>query len=135
MKELELEFIGDEPPLAGRPCQGLVVLESWEDGHLIEPLHTLFICINDQWHKLYFQWHIVHWRISDAPESALTDSTEEGFLLKPVDLAARFDLLGATLVKVHYVPVQYGVETSIEFANGKELVMNSSNDLSTYRFV
>ncbi|MDN3577370.1 hypothetical protein QWZ03_11395 [Chitinimonas viridis] len=135
MKDLELEFIGDEPPLAGRICQGLVVLESWEDGRLVEPLHTLFICINSQWHKLYFQWHIIHWRISDAPDLPLTQPPEEGFLLKPVDLAAQFDLLGVTLVKVRYDPVQYGAETSIEFANSKELVMNSANDLSTYRLV
>lgn len=67
----ELYVIGTPPDLAEQVCQAFLCQEFWYKGELADPTNIIWFRVNDQWHRLYFEWDTVFWRISEeAPASA-----------------------------------------------------------------
>ncbi|MCB9171988.1 MAG: hypothetical protein H6637_03610 [Ardenticatenales bacterium] len=92
----DFELNGEPPDLSGKICQGLYREEYWFEGDLIEPATILYLKFDGQWHRLYFDFGIIFWRLEDElPESF--DVPEEGWSFKMIDVNRTIPVVGRCL--------------------------------------
>ena len=90
----------------------------------------VFLGIGGAWHRLYFDWGIIFWRVQDrAPEAF--EVPEIGAAYRVVDLAAQHDLKGRRLVRYLMEPIAGGAQVTFEFEDGVRLAFRNVEDITT----
>jgi hypothetical protein len=125
-----VELNGDEPALLGLVCQDLLAVEYVSAGAVVEDAHSVYLRFAGRWHRLYFDFGTVFWRVSDkAPVSFVAEDL--GAEYRVVDLAGARGLRGLRLCAIRYTPIEDGSEVALEFESGRVLAFSCVADITS----
>src|SRR6478672_3831919 len=76
---------GTVPDLIGRVCDGLLAQAFLQHGDLVESANILYLHVADVWHRLYFDYGIVFWRVQrEQPQNY--EASPEGWTFELTDV-------------------------------------------------
>ena len=119
---------GDVPDVEGSLCQAFIVQSFLQDGVLVEPCNTAFICCAGRWHRLYFDHGFVFWREQESAPEAY-ESPGDGWSYSISDLLPRVSDCPTLLEKVH--GAQDDKQTAITFTFAGNRQIRLCNDFAT----
>jgi hypothetical protein len=126
-----LSVNGEPPRLAGQRCDAILCQQYWHGGRLVEPANVVFLCFEGRWHRLYFDYGIVFWRIAEGePQPFQAPEIDSAYPI--VDVAEERGLRGARLLSYQMGPLSGGAQVTFAFENGARLAFRSVDDLTTY---
>nr|WP_255656824.1 aquaporin [Lysobacter lactosilyticus] len=131
---MELDVNGEAPGLAGKACEAVLLQQYWHKGVLVEPANVIHMRFSGVWHRLYFDYGIVFWRISDAPPEPGSDTDYE-WEYPLEDLGAAAEVIGIPLDHYSMKPVVGGSTVELCFETGKRIIFENVDDHTTYRVV
>lgn len=131
---LELDVNGKAPVLAGKTCEAVLLQQYWHKGILVEPANVIHMQFSGVWHRLYFDYGIVFWRIGDLPPETWSDADHEWD--NPLeDLGAAAAVIGTHLDHYSMEPVKGGSAVELCFKSGKRIIFEDVDDHTTYRVI
>lgn len=131
---LEIDVNGQAPDLAGAVCEAILLQQYVFAGTLEDPANVIHLKFSGQWHRLYFDYGIVFWRLSDTAPEAWSD-TDEQWDNPLFDLGATADLAGLQLDRYAMTSIHGGSEVSFMFVGGRTVVFKSINDHTSYHVI
>ncbi|MBN3494071.1 hypothetical protein [Vibrio neptunius] len=127
-----LEINGEVPNLVDQILEDLLCAEMWFEGTLEEPANVIYLKVNGNWFRHYFDYGIVFWRSQDkAPESYEMQELDSYFKL--VDLANNFGFKGLKIKRFDAYTIEGGSESVFTFDNSSSIVFSNINDVTVYR--
>ena len=128
---LDVEVIGNEPPLVGSVCQALLC-EGFEfKGKFESPSNVVYVRVTNNWHRLVIDAGVVFWRAQNE-EPKPWAVPEKGYAYPHRNLGEEFHLVGELISSVHVSRHIDVVEVTLHFLNGKRFTLVNSNDISTF---
>lgn len=125
------EFNGKPPAIEGRICEGFICQGYEFKGELIATANVTYLKFGGIWHSLSFDPGTVHWRIwPTQPEPWAVD--EEGWNYPQVDVGAS-GLIGVELKSYKTLSRERGAGVLFEFENGREVLIESIDDITSYQ--
>src|SRR5688572_25084783 len=103
----DLDVNGQAPDLAGITCEAILLQQFVHAGVLVEPANVIHLKFAGQWHRLYFDYGIVFWRLSEGAPEPWTD-TEEDWHNPVYDLGSDAGVVGSQLDRYSMASTQGG---------------------------
>ena len=125
----ELDIVGCPSSLSGLKCDELLVQEYWFNGKLFEQAHIVYFCFDKQWHELFIDCGIIHWRVQD---SRPTEYSYDECDFKIVELSEYFKIKNVILNQYIAEANESGVLVHFYFANGIIFTLKNAADKSTF---
>ena len=95
----ELEINGIWPVLENGMLEELLCSEMWYQGKLEEPANVIFLKVNGNWYRLYFNYGIIFWRVDkEGPKEYTMPKYESHF--KVVDVGRNYGLVNNLIESV-----------------------------------
>ena len=122
-----LEINGEPPALAGEVCDDLQIQQYWYRDKLNDEANVVFLRFAGIWHRLYFDWGIIFWRITDrAPVSFEAPEIEGSFRI--VDLGALLGVRGKRLDRYEMKSIEGGSQVDFVFYDGQSVSFRNVAD-------
>ena len=126
------EINGVQPNLANKLVQALLVQQFWHEGKLEDPANVVHICVASQWHRLYFDYGVVFWRLSDSAPSLDSNDMDDGFGYPLVDFGAQHYLIGRRIISLNtFDDADCDAAVSLNFDSGVTVLCRSDDDVTT----
>ena len=126
----ELEINGKPPLLNGRRLWALQVQSFWYGGKIEEEANVIFLNVENEWWRLYFDCGIIFWRpVEEGPkEFSFTndDGIESSYPV--IDLGADKKLNRKIIKSCTMAAIHSGSKVEFEFENGNLLSFENVGD-------
>jgi len=129
----ELEIHGDWPVLEGGILEELLISEMWYQDKIEELANVIYLKVNENWHRLCFDFGIIFWReVEEGPKEYTILEWESHF--KIVDVGRKYGLVNNVIESVEgrVLPNQAS-EVTIKMANEKVITFSNIDDNTTYK--
>jgi hypothetical protein len=124
---------GDEPPVVGHTCTGLVLQHFYENGQITNQVNVAYLKFGAAWCRLYFECGTVFWRQGDEPGQPQNASLSHGLLLN--DLQDMNTIVGQRLEHISYSGTEPGdLVVRLSFSNGHtvQFVYSAATDTAQF---
>ena len=124
---------GHPPLLEGATCDAVIRIEHNPQGELLDPCHTIYLCFDGGWRRLYFDFGVIFWREQPVPPEA--DASQPEFSWH--DLGGDEGLAGLKLEKYVMSESEHFSDVIFYFVGGRRLrfVADSSLDIATHELL
>jgi hypothetical protein len=117
---MRVDVNGQQPPILGMRCEGLVALEYAYRGEIVEPANDVYMRFSGRWHRMYFDFSTIFWRTTERDEEPNGyEAPEIDGTWRPIDLARQFGVLGLALEQIVERNVDGGVAVDLVFEKGR----------------
>jgi hypothetical protein len=116
---------GEEPPIAGAVCEGLILLQFQEGTQITDPVNVAYFQFLGRWFCLYFDCKTVFWHEAGPPELPVNSTLDHGLALMNLDDMK--GVVGARLDSVAYAGDEDMVAVTMAFAGGRTLTFRHGN--------
>ena len=125
-----LQIVHQVPNIVGKRCTTIFSRQFWLDGQLVESCTAVFIEIEAEWHRFFFDSGILHWREGETRPTPSTASDDQ--LHYPiVDL----EIPTSTIETLSLTESLGGkFEFHILFGNGTTFILTDQGDSSSCKF-
>jgi hypothetical protein len=111
---------GTQPDLIGRVCDGLLAQAFSQDGELVESANILYLHVENIWHRLYFDYGTVFWRVQhEKPENY--EASPEGWCFELTDLLPCLGETSASIEAMEFREGENYTVADIQFSSGRLL--------------
>ena len=127
-KPLPLSDInGTVPDLIGRVCDGLLAQAFLHHGDLVESANILYLHVGNVWHRLYFGYGIVFWRVQHEQPENYEDSPE-GWTFELTDLLPSLGGSSHRIETIDFREEENRTVAEIRFGSGRAVRLTNSWD-------
>ena len=115
---------GTPPDFRNKECTEIVVMEYWYVGKLDEEGNVIHLKVDDQWHRLYFDYGNIFWRTEkDEEVEFINSSTEVGeykfrHILKEIKIIKNYEM----------IEVKGGSKIELNFTDQERIIFECIND-------
>ena len=128
MKTEELSISGEWPDLCNKVIEKLVVQEYWYKGAIEEPANVIWLKVEGNWHRLYFDCGIIFWRVSQKEPNYSMPEPDEEYDYPLIDLTEKYELDGKQIKKCEGSAIPSGSQVTFTFDNNKRIIFKNIND-------
>ena len=129
----ELEVNGHWPQIEKQFLQEMIVQEFWYDGVLEEPANVVYLKIDSDWLRLYFDCGIVFWREDNEGLEDQLASRGSDTSYPLIDLAEHLGVKGAEIIQCTGKVVPGGSEVELQFRDKPPIIFQCINDVSSIK--
>ena len=123
-----IKIDGLQPDLNGTKCEELFCQQYLHKGQLEDEADVVLLKIADEWHQLYFDAGVVHWRVQDErPEPRRVDD-DAVFSYPMVDLGSKFGVRGQMISACQVIETKDGETVSLLFEEGAKIQFVNHGD-------
>ena len=126
----KLEVNGNWPEIERQSLQEMIVQEFWYDGVVEEPANVVYLKINNDWYRLYFDCGIVFWREGNEglEDELASRGNDTGYPL--IDLTEQLGIKGAEIIQCEGSVVSEGSEVEFQFSTKNAVIFQCINDVT-----
>ena len=118
---------GQTPSLAGHVLERLIAEETWYCDSMQSPANVIWLLVDGEWHRLYFDFATVFWRRSaTGPKPYKMPELEMDVRLADLGAARALDGVAVREYTAHLVPG--GVAVELEFDSGRRVGFRNVDD-------
>lgn len=127
----DLDIVGAWPEFQGKTLEGLVVQEAWFEGECDDEANVVWLHVDGDWYKLYFDGDAVFWKAhSSGPDGR--DGGREGTEQFPLtDLAEKHGLAGTRITACDGDYVDDASEITVQLDGNRAITFRNRFDHTT----
>ncbi|MET0116583.1 MAG: hypothetical protein ABW090_04100 [Sedimenticola sp.] len=125
---------GRQPDLSGATCEELLCQQYIHNGQLEDEADVVFLKIAGQWHQLYFDGGVVHWRMQDDEPEQRVVAEDDVFSYPLVDLGDSYGIKGQMFSDCQVMETDDGETVTLTFETGSQLLFQNIGDSTAIGF-
>ncbi len=129
-----IEVNGISPNISGSFCQAVWRQEYWYKGKLEESPYVTYLKFGNVWHRLYFDWGTIFWRVDITPPEPF-DALELDATYPIINWGQELGVVGTQLISYSAESIVGGTRIQFLFANGIKLSIRNISDRTSYEVV
>ncbi|MES0491269.1 MAG: hypothetical protein ABUK01_14845 [Leptospirales bacterium] len=131
----ELDINGEWPELLNKKLDELIIQEYWYKGKLTEQVNSIWLNIQNVWHRLYFDFGIIFWRKYNDRPNNYEFNPDDMYNYPLREITSKLQLKGQVIKDCTGCAIPGGSQVIFFFANNQQLIFKNINDNTTYEII